>query len=680
MGQYDALLQPFTVKHLTLRNRIISTSHAPAYAEGGMPRERYQLYHAEKAKGGIALTMFGGSSVVSPDCPGTFGQLDVSEERIIPYFREFADRIHGHGAALMCQISHMGRRTRWDAGNWLPPVAPSAVREPEHRSFPKTMEDWDFARVIRDFGQAARRCREGGLDGVELSFQTLHLVPQFWSPGTNKRTDQYGGSLDNRMRFSLEVLEEVRKQVGRDYILSIRMTVDELIADGLDAKDCLEIAVRLAKTGLVDMLNVWAGQARDWRSLSVVMANMAFPVAPFLHLASAVKAAVDIPIIHAQRISDVATAARAVAEGHVDLIGLTRPHMADPYIVRKLQEGRPDDIRQCVGANYCIDRIYVGGEALCIQNPAMGREATMPHVIEPSAGPRRKVVVVGAGPAGLEAARVSAERGHKVVLFEADARTGGQVNIASKATWREALSGITRWLDGQVRKLGVDLRLGREAGPADVLAEQPDIVVVATGGTPNKGFFKGAELAVSSWDILTGRVAPGENVLLFDDHGGHQGPSTAEFLAKRGALVELATPERLTGVEIGGTSYPIHQRELYKAGVIFTPDMRLIEVGREGNKLIAVLKNEYSDQEEERVVDQVVAEHGTLPRDQVYFELKDASSNRGEIDYHALAASRLEPVIANPAGKYLLFRVGDALASRNIHAAIYDSLRICKDL
>jgi len=680
MGQFDALLRPLTIKNLTLRNRIVSTSHAPAYAEGGLPRERYQLYHEEKAKGGLALTMFGGSSVVSPDLPATFGQLDVSDDRIVPHFQEFARRIHGHGAALMCQISHMGRRTRWDAGNWLPAVAPSPVREPEHRSFPKAMEDWDFTRIIRDFGQAARRCREGGLDGLELSFQTLHLIPQFWSPGTNKRSDRYGGSLENRMRFSFEVLEEVRSQVGPDFIVSVRMTLDELIADGLDFKEGYEIALRLAKSGLVDILNVWAGQARDWRSLSVVMANMAFPVAPFLHLASAIKAAVDIPILHAQRISDVATAARAVGEGHIDLVGLTRPHMADPYLVRKLMEGRPDDIRQCVGANYCIDRIYVGGEALCIQNPATGREATMPHIIARSAGLARKIVVIGAGPAGLEAARVSAERGHKVVLFEAERETGGQVNIAAKATWRESLSGITRWLDGQVRKARVDLRLGREASLADITAEAPDVVIVATGGTPNKGAFKGAELAVTSWDILTGRVAPGENVLLFDDHGGHQGPSTAEFMAKRGALVEIATPDRMTGIEIGGTSYPVHQRELYKAGVIFTPDMRLIEIGREGNKLVAVLKNEYSDQEEERLVDQVVAEHGTLPRDALYFDLKAGSLNGGEIDYHALKQNRVVPVTSNPVGRYLLFRVGDATASRNIHAAIYDSLRICKDL
>jgi tRNA-dihydrouridine synthase len=196
---------------------------------------------------------------------------------------------------------------------------------------------------------SARRrgaARKGGLDGVELSFASLHLVPAFWSPGTNRRTDQYGGSLDNRLRFSDEILEEVRGQVGGDYIVSVRMIADELIEDGLSDKECLEIAVRLAKSGKVDLLNVWAGVPVDWRSLAVHMANMAFPVAPFLHLASAIKAHVDIPIIHAQRVTDIATAARAVAEGHVDLIGMTRAHLADPHIVRKLMEGRPDDIRQ----------------------------------------------------------------------------------------------------------------------------------------------------------------------------------------------------------------------------------------------------------------------------------------------------------------------------------------------
>lgn len=679
MGQYDALLKPFTLKHLTLRNRIISTAHAPAYAEDAMPGERYQLYHEEKAKGGLAMTMFGGSSVVSAECPATFGQLNVGEDRVVPYFQEFAERIHQHGAAIMCQISHMGRRTRWDTGDWLSPVAPSPVREPEHRSFPKTMEDWDFKRIRRDFASAAKRCQDGNLDGCELSFNALHLIPQFWSPAVNRRTDEYGGSLENRLRFSLEVLEVVREHVGSDYIIGIRMSGDELLDEGLSPEECLEIAHCMAGTGMVDFLNIMGAQPQDWRSLSIQIANMAYPVAPFLYLASKIKSEIDLPVIQAQRIPDVATAARAIEDGHVDLVGMVRPHMADPHIVKKLSEGRVDDIRQCVGANYCIDRIYVGGEGLCIQNPATAREATMPHVI-PKTKSKKRVVVVGAGPAGLEAARVCAERGHDVSLFEHHDKTGGQVNIAAKATWRESLSGIVRWLDGQVRKLSVDLRLGVEAAEPMVREEKPDLVIVATGGRPNKGHFKGAELTVSTWDILQDGVEPGENVLLFDDHGDHQGPSCAEYLAKRGAKVELVTPDRYTGIEVGGTNYPVHQRELYNAGVILTPDLRLIETYQEGNSLVTVLRNEYTMEEEEREVDQVVCEHGTLPADELYFALKPHSTNHGEVDFDALKQDRPQSVMNNPEGEFLLLRVGDAVSSRNIHAAIYDSLRLCKDL
>jgi NADPH-dependent 2,4-dienoyl-CoA reductase/sulfur reductase-like enzyme len=404
--------------------------------------------------------------------------------------------------------------------------------------------------------------------------------------------------------------------------------------------------------------------------------NMSFPVAPYLHLASAIKAAVDIPIFHAGKIADPATAARAIADGHLDMVAMTRAHIADPHVVRKMMEGREDDIRQCVGANYCIDRIYTGAEALCIQNPATGRERTMPHVIA-AADRKKTVVVAGAGVAGLEAARVSAERGHRVVLFESAPETGGQINVAVKATWRSGLAGIPRWLESQVRKRGVDLRLGTPATAATVLAENPDVVIIATGGMPNKGAI--AELAVSTWDILEGKVEPGERVLLFDDQGGHAGPSTAEFLATRGATVEVATPERFLGIEVGGTNFPIHFRELYKLGVVMTSDMRLSRVYREGNQLVAVLRNEYTLAEEERAIDQVVAEHGTLPRADLYFALKPHSTNRGEIDLRALSDNKPQTLNKNPEGKFRLYRVGDAIASRNIHAAIYDSLRICKD-
>jgi 2,4-dienoyl-CoA reductase-like NADH-dependent reductase (Old Yellow Enzyme family) len=405
MAAYDALLKPLTLKHLTLRNRVMSSGHTPGYPIDGMPLERYRLYHEAKAKGGIGLTIFGGSSAVSPDCRAAFGQMTAAEDRVIPHLQTLAQAVHGHGAALMCQISHMGRHAHWNSGNWLAPVAPSALREPWHRAHPRAMEDWDFRRITRDFGQAARRCKEGCLDGVELSFSGTHLIAQFWSPAINRRTDHHGGGLQNRMRFSLEVIDEVRRQVGDEFIVGVRISGDELIEGGLSAAECLDVIRAVAATGAIDFIDVMHGNTVDYRALAVLMPNMSFPQAPFLHLASAVKAETDLPVFHAGRINDLATAARAVEEGHVDLVAMTRAHMADPHIVSKLTAGRPEDVRECVGANYCIDRLLSAGEVQCIQSPATGREQTMPHVIERVEGGRR-VVVVGAGPAGMEAARV----------------------------------------------------------------------------------------------------------------------------------------------------------------------------------------------------------------------------------------------------------------------------------
>ncbi|GLK66978.1 NADH:flavin oxidoreductase [Hansschlegelia plantiphila] len=675
----DALLKPLTIKGLTIRNRVMSTSHAPGYGKDGKPQERYQLYHEEKAKGGIGLTMFGGSSSVALDSPAApWNQVSVADDSVVPFFREFSDRVHKHGAKLMIQLTHMGRRTKYDTENWFPTLSASPRREPASRTIPKEMEQEDIDRVVRDFAAAARRCKQGGLDGCEVSAAHGHLIDQFWSPGVNQRTDRYGGSLENRMRFGIEALEAMRAEVGDDYVIGIRMSGDEMIADGLSHDDCLAIASEYARRGLVDFLNILGGQARDHIAHAISLPNMSFPVAPFLFLPSAIKREVDVPVFHAQRVTDLATAARAVHDGHVDMVAMTRAHIADPHLVKKLSEGRADDIRQCVGAGYCIDRIYVGGDALCIQNAATGREATMPHVIA-KGDVRRKVVVVGAGPAGLEAARVAAERGHQVVLFEKQALAGGQIGVAAKAGWREALSGITRWLVGQVTKLGVDLRFGVAATEALILAERPDVVIVATGGLPSRGPAKGAEAhAVTTWDVLTGAVEPTGSVLLYDEMGQHNAASTAELLAKRGCFVEIATHDRMVGEELGATNQPVHLRELYKLGVVMTPNMELIEIYPEGNRLVAALRNTMTDAEEERVVDRVVVEHGTLPVDALFFGLKNASVNKGVLDQGAIV--RGEPQPYDLSAGYALYRVGDAVAGRNIHAAIYDALRLCKDL
>jgi NADPH-dependent 2,4-dienoyl-CoA reductase/sulfur reductase-like enzyme len=342
--------------------------------------------------------------------------------------------------------------------------------------------------------------------------------------------------------------------------------------------------------------------------------------------------------------------------------------------MKKLAEGREDDIRQCVGAGYCIDRIYAGGDALCIQNAATGREASMPHVIARAAR-RRRVVVVGAGPAGLEAARVCAERGHAVVLFEKD-KIGGQINIAARATWREALSGIPRWLSAQVEKLGVDVRLGTEATADLIRAEQPDIVILATGGTPNPGHYPGAEFAVSTWDVLLGRVDPAGSVLVYDETGQHHASSAAEVLARRGCLVEVATHDRMAAEEVGTTNQPVHLREFYRHGVVVSPNLALTEIFKENNRLVAVLRNTMTGEAEERLADHIVVEFGTLPACGLFDSLKPHAINHGQTDLAALVAGRAQPW--DGAG-YALYRVGDALAGRNIHAAIYDSLRLCKE-
>jgi 2,4-dienoyl-CoA reductase-like NADH-dependent reductase (Old Yellow Enzyme family) len=680
MSSTDPLLQPFQLKHLTLKNRILSTSHEPSYAEDAKPKLRYQLYHEEKAKGGVALTMFGGSANIAPDSPAAFGQIYVGDDDIIPYFQQMAERIHRHGAALMCQITHMGRRTYWDTENWLPVIAPSPLREPAHRAIPKEMEHSDIQRVIQAYGAAARRCKEGGLDGVEIEAYG-HLFDSFWTPLVNQRADEYGGDFEKRMRFSLEALAEIRKQVGDDFIVGIRMSGDESTPGGLTQADCIAIMKRLAATGMLDFINVIKGWIATDEALSHVIPNMGTPAGPHLPLIAKIREEIDLPLFHAARIADVATARHAIRDGILDMVGMTRALMADPHLVKKIERGEENQIRPCVGMGYCIDRIYVGREALCIHNPATGREETIPHMVSKSVNAPRKIVVVGAGPAGLEAARVCAERGHRVVLFEANSKVGGQVQIAARAPRRADIIGITDWLYAQVKRLDVDVRLNHYAEADDVLAETPDVVILATGGLPNTEFLReGADLVTSAWDILSGSVKPAAHVLFFDDAGNHASYSCVEFLAERGSHVELVTPDRMVAQEIGGTSYPAYLKSFYDHDVTLTLNHRLVKVTRREGRLGATLFNEYNKSTAERIADQVVVENGTLPTNELYLALKVDSSNNGELDLTALIDCQPQTLIRNANGAYQLFRIGDAVAGRNIHAAMYDARRLCMAL
>lgn len=687
MSQFDALFKPLKINQLTIRNRVVSTAHAEVYAtDGGMTTDRYVKYYEEKAKGGCGLCICGGSSVVSIDSPQSWwSSVNLSTDRIIPHFQNLADAVHKHGGKIMIQITHMGRRSRWDGENWPNLMSPSGIREPVHRATCKTIEEEEIWRVIGDFAQAARRAKEGGLDGVELSAVHQHMIDQFWSPRVNKRTDQWGGSFENRMRFGMEVLKAVRAEVGRDFAVGLRICGDEFHPDGLNHDDMKEIAKYYNDTGELDFIGVVGSGCDTHNTLANVIPNMSYPPEPFLHLAAGIKEVVDVPVIHAQNIKDPNQAERILEAGYVDFVGMTRAHIADPHLIAKIKMDQVDQIRQCVGANYCIDRQYQGLDVLCIQNAATSREHLgLPHIIEKTEGPIRKVLVIGGGPGGMEAARVAAERGHNVTLVEKAGELGGQITLAAKAPQRDQIAGITRWYALELDRLGVEIRFNTEADASVIRDTQPDVCILATGGVPfmeqNPEWGYNDGLVVSSWDILNGTVEPGENVLVYDTICEFSGMSAADYLASKGSMVELVTDDIKPGVGIGGTTFPTYYRSLYEREVIMTSDLILEKVYAEGDKKVAVLENEYTGEREERVIDQVVIENGTTPNEALYYELKADSINKGQIDVEALFACEAQPVLENADSGMILWRLGDCVSQRNTHAAIYDALRLCKDL
>src|SRR5438876_273007 len=585
-------------------------------AEGGRPSGRLVHYHEAKARGGCALTIFGGSSSVHPSSPAAaWKQIANHDDSIIPSYRALADGVHAHGCLVFTQLTHLGRRAQSDPEVPGPLLAPSQIPERVHREVPHELEAEQIAELVRAFGEAARRCREGGLDGVEISMAHNHLIDQFWSPVFNERLDEYGGSLDNRMRFGLEVLAEIRRRAGRDFVVGARISGDEFSPGGLGAEDMAAIARRLAASGLVDFLSVIGGGAHTYTLQAAAVPNMSF-----------------------------------VPAGQIDVVGMTRALIADPELPRKAREARLDDIRRCVGANEgCIDRIYQGKAVTCVQNPTTGREGELGDLRR--AATAKRVVVVGGGVAGLEAARVAALRGCRVVLMEKATELGGQILLAARAPARAEYAGIVRFLASQVEKLGVDVRLGMEATPALVLGEHPDAVVIATGSHPHIPPVPGSDgkHVVTDRDVLGGEATVGSHVVVIDDVHTEQALSTAELLLDQGKRVEVISPLFYVGQDIGVTSIaPLYTR-LYTKGAVLTPCSELRAV--EGPTVI--VRNVFSGAERRiESVDTVVLATGSRSTDALYRALK------GQV----------------PA----LYAAGDCVAPRGVHQAILDGTRVAR--
>lgn len=672
----DPLLSPFRLRGLVLRNRVISTSHASMLDVGGMPLDRYQRYHEEKAKGGLALTMIGGSAMTSMDSSWGGGQLNLADDAIIPHLAATAERVHKHGAAIMCQVSHLGRRATATGGKWLPAVAPSRVRETRTRSFPKEMDRFDIDRIVRDYADAARRCRDAGLDGVE-TLTGGHLLGQFLSPRTNLRTDEFGGSLRNRARFVIMVHDAIRKAVGDELAVGIRYVIDEGGTDGLTYADSVEIAQILEREGLIDFFNCIYGRMDSDLLLSEDnMPGMFQRSAPFLAKVAEFRREVHLPVMHAAAIRDVATARHVLREGIADLVGMTRAHIADPEIMNKVSHGEEVRIRPCVGASYCLYR-----KAHCIHNPATARETEVDHHI--TAAPlRRRALVVGGGPAGLEAARVLAERGHRVLLLEAGPRLGGQLLVAAAAPGRENLRGIVDWRETELARLGVEVRLNAHATAADILAEQADLVILATGGIPDLDWVSGSELCHTTWDVLTGVTAARSEVVVYDGTGRQAAASCALTLARKGSHVHFVTLDAQPAVEMSYIDSSGFRKGLYELGVAVLVDHRLVGVECFGNRLKARFANEMTGHERIIETDQVIVENGTIPVDDLYRELRIIANNDGVTNWDSLIgelpAAQLTP--EDPKGRFDLHRIGDAVASRDVHAAIFEAFRLCRNL
>lgn len=482
-----SLFDPIEIRGVRIRNRIVMPpmTTRQAAADGSVTKELIAYYMA-RAEGGTGLITV---EMAAPDPAGRHRvrELGLTEERFVSGLRSLTTQLHQAGAAVAIQIGHAGGHTRQDVTGY-PPVAPSAiphvVQEQDTRTIvPEALTHDGIRSVVTAFATAAERAKRAGFDVVELHGAHGYLIAQFLSPLDNHRTDQYGGCLANRARFALEVMQACRQRVG-DFPLGFRLSADEFAPGGVTLEEAKEVCRWLVEAG-ADVLHVSGGCYRSVPSAAIIAPPMNYPEGLFLPLAAAIKNVVKVPVIAVGRLHDPALAARAVEEGHADMVALGRQLIADPEWARKVEEKRPEEIRPCIACNTCIDGMREGSKIRCLVNPVAGRETV--YQLRPVSRPRR-IVVVGAGPAGMEAARMLGLRGHQVVLFEQEAQVGGRLRLAAKApvfqyveTNERTVLKFVDFLGGELRRIGVEVRLGERVTASRVAAAKPEVVVLATG-------------------------------------------------------------------------------------------------------------------------------------------------------------------------------------------------------
>ena len=639
----------------TLKNRIMNTAHAAHFQTGdGLPTERYVDYVRERAKGGVGIIVTGHT------VPHYDGDASLSltnyDERITDVYARFAEATHAYDVPILAQMGHRGRRVS-DAGAFLqrPNVAPSAVPAPDFSApqlVPHALTTDEVEQIVASFAAAAGRVRRGHMDGVELAVGMDFLFANFLSEKANLRDDRYGGdSLEERMTFLDEVVDALRSELGAERLLGVRF-YDDLVDYSLGLEDYKQVAVLLEAGGKVDYFNMWQGIVPSPKSGRAHWPAYYYEPGQFAHLSAGLKEVASLPVVGTGRIDSPALAERLIAEGKADIIGLARALIADAHWPNKVREGRVDDVRTCIACTQsCVGHIYVGIGVGCIYNPVTGREAEWAEL--PPAVTKKKVVVVGGGPAGLEAARIAAERGHRVVLFEQGRRLGGQVNLVMRTPARETFEQIILYFERQLAKLAVDVRLQFQAGPRDILAETPDAVVVATGSTPFRPDILGVDHAhvLTSRQVLEGDAEIGRRVVVVDTLGRAEGPVVAEFLADLGRHVEI-----VTGLEYVGRDMPVpvwHNltERLMQKGVVLTPFTGVWEVAERSLDVYNVVTWEPRTIDD---VDTVVLAAGGKADDALYHEIKDEVAE--------------------------VYAIGDCYQPRDIELAVVDGHRVAREI
>ncbi|MEI2697084.1 MAG: mycofactocin system FadH/OYE family oxidoreductase 2 [Microthrixaceae bacterium] len=654
----ELLWSPLQLGPVTVRNRIVFSAHLTNYAEDGLPTEQHAAYYAARAEGGAGLIITEEHSTHPTDWP--YEKLIHGFHRdVIPGYRRITDAVHRHRVPIFAQINHNGGQAS-SMYSRLPVWAPSPVADPLFREVPKAVDHSEIAEIVASYALVAGHCAEGGFDGVELQCSHSSIVRGFLSPATNRRGDEYGGSLVNRARLLLQIVAAVRAELGPDLALGVRLCGDELIEGGTTIEEAVEVARMVEATGHVDYINTSIGVATA--SLFMIEASMHIPPGYAMFIPAAIRGAVRLPVVGVGRFKDPLQAERALVEGQCDLVGVVRGQIADADFVRKARGGFTDDTRLCLSCNQeCVGRMGLNRWLGCIENPRTGRESLGVGEARPVALGRR-VLVVGAGPAGMQAAIAAARNGHHVTVCERDAVAGGQVRLAATVPNRAEFGDLVRNQLNECQRLGVRFEFGVDVSADEVVRRNPDTVVIATGSRPGRPYWApgDADWIVDVRDVIEGHARPEGRVVVIDELGFHQATSVAELLADRGCEVEVITPGMVVGQDLGVTldmenwwiraeaKHIVQTTDCVPMSAATGASSGDGERGRKGPHTVT-FQHHPTGADRVRDVDWCVLAVPGDPVDELYSELLGAGVD--------------------------VVRVGDAIAPRRAHAAVIDGER-----